>query len=154
MVGSERGFEPGRVITRAEMAALLQRSLKPVVTGADLALKDVSAGSWYYSVIQTAVKSGWISGYPDKTFHPEAVINRYEAAGMLFNAVSATAKGINTGGTSFSDYKQAPGWVQPALQYIAVKGLMHGYPDGSFGGTKPLNRAEAAVIIWGMLNGK
>jgi len=152
MVGSEQGFEPGRVITRAEMAALLQRAIKPPSTQADMVLKDVPAGAWYYPVMQTAVKAGWISGYPDKTYHPEAVVNRYEAAGMLYNTVSSKGQGLSNGGASFSDYQQAPAWAQPALGYMAAKGLMHGYPDGSFGGDKPMNRAQAALIIWGLLN--
>jgi len=150
MVGSEHGFDPGRVITRVELAALLQRSLKSQSSGGNIELKDVPASAWYYSVMQTAVKSGWISGYPDKTYHPEAVVNRYEAAAMLFKARSGAKAGA--GKNTCSDYGQAPAWVQPALSYMAAEGLMNGYPDGTFGGEKPMNRAQAAVIIWGMLN--
>ncbi|MGE5390720.1 MAG: S-layer homology domain-containing protein [Deltaproteobacteria bacterium] len=154
MVGSKRGFEPGRVITRAELAALLQRSLEPQNTKPDLELRDVPAGAWYYPVMQTAVKAGWISGYPDKTYHPDYVVNRYEAAGMLYNALSGSKPAAQAGKASYNDYGEAPAWARPALGYIAAKGLMQGYPDGSFGGSKPMNRAQAAVIIWGMLNDK
>ncbi len=134
------------------MAALLQRCIKPETAQDDIPLKDVATSAWYYPVMQTAVKAGWISGYPDKTFLPEAVVTRYEVAGMLYNAAASSKKSCPGSGSSFSDYEQAPAWVRPALQYMIAEGLMHGYPDGSFGGERQLKRAEAAVIIWGMLN--
>jgi len=152
MVGSNRGFEPGRVITRAELAALMQRSLEAKITGPDLELRDVADGAWYYSVMQIAVKAGWINGYPDKTYHPDAVVNRYEAAGMLYNALNQSKPGSGAGEPDYSDFGKAPTWVKPALGYVADQGLMRGFPDGSFGGSQPMNRAQAAVIIWGIVN--
>ena len=152
MVGSNRGFEPGRVITRAELAALMQRSLEAKITGPDLELRDVPDGAWYYSVMQIAVKAGWINGYPDKTYHPDAVVNRYEAAGMLYNALNQSKPGSGAGEPDYSDFGKAPTWVKPALGYVADQGLMRGFPDGSFGGSQPMNRAQAAVIIWGIVN--
>lgn len=58
---------------------MMQRSLEPKITGPDLDLPDVPADAWYYAVMQMSVKSGWINGYPDKTYHPDSVVNRYEA---------------------------------------------------------------------------
>lgn len=152
ITGSNQGFEPGRAITRAEMAALLQRCIKIETKQADVPLKDVSNSDWYYSAMQNAVKAGWIKGYPDKTLHPEARVTRYEAAGILYNARAAKSQVQAISGTGFTDYNQAPTWVRPALQYVNAEKLMNGYSDGSFKGQRQLRRAEAAVIIWEMLN--
>lgn len=53
-------------------------------------------------------------------------------------------------GTQFTDVN-GDEWYAPAVENLASKGIIQGYPDGSFGPENPTNRAELAVILDRML---
>ncbi|MBH0230719.1 S8 family serine peptidase [Halobacillus yeomjeoni] len=38
-------------------------------------------------------------------------------------------------------------WAEPYIEYLVDEGLMIGYPDGTFGFSKPITRAAAATVI-------
>ena len=74
-------FDPDASITRAEFAAICARfNTKPV--GNSGSFSDIS-GHWAENEIERAAAFGWISGYPDGTFHPDARITRAEAMTMI-----------------------------------------------------------------------
>ena len=45
-------------------------------------------GHWAQEQIEAAVQSGWVSGYPDGTFRPDATITRAEFVKMLLSATN------------------------------------------------------------------
>ena len=74
-------FDPDASITRAEFAAICARfSTKSVENSGSFS--DIS-GHWAENEIERAAAFGWISGYPDGTFHPDARITRAEAMTMI-----------------------------------------------------------------------
>ena len=74
-------FAPDASITRAEFAAICARfSTKPVENSSSFS--DIS-GHWAENEIERAAAFGWISGYPDGTFRPDARITRAEAMTMI-----------------------------------------------------------------------
>ena len=74
-------FDPDASITRAEFAAICARfNTKPVENSGSFS--DIS-GHWAENEIERAAAFGWISGYPDGTFHPDARITRAEAMTMI-----------------------------------------------------------------------
>ena len=74
-------FAPDASITRAEFAAICARfNTKPVENSGSFS--DIS-GHWAENEIERAAAFGWISGYPDGTFHPDARITRAEAMTMI-----------------------------------------------------------------------
>lgn len=74
-------FDPDASITRAEFAAICARfSTKPVEHSGSFS--DIS-GHWAENEIERAAAFGWISGYPDGTFRPDARITRAEAMTMI-----------------------------------------------------------------------
>ena len=74
-------FAPDASITRAEFAAICARfNTKPVENNGSFS--DIS-GHWAENEIERAAAFGWISGYPDGTFHPDARITRAEAMTMI-----------------------------------------------------------------------
>ena len=77
-------FDPDASITRAEFAAICARfNTKPVENNGSFS--DIS-GHWAENEIERAAAFGWISGYSDGTFHPDARITRAEAM-MMINRV-------------------------------------------------------------------
>lgn len=74
-------FDPDASITRAEFAAICARfNTKPVKNSGSFS--DIS-GHWAENEIERAAAFGWISGYPDGTFRPDARITRAEAMTMI-----------------------------------------------------------------------
>ena len=74
-------LDPDASITRAEFAAICARfNTKPVENSGSFS--DIS-GHWAENEIERAAAFGWISGYPDGTFHPDARITRAEAMTMI-----------------------------------------------------------------------
>lgn len=74
-------FDPDASITRAEFAAICARfNTKPVENSGSFS--DIS-GHWAENEIERAAALGWISGYPDGTFRPDARITRAEAMTMI-----------------------------------------------------------------------
>lgn len=79
-------FRPNEAITRAELAAMLAQfsDAKPVK---GVKFSDVSAEHWAYEAIAIAAKMGWIEGYPDGTFRPDATITRAEMMTLVNRAL-------------------------------------------------------------------
>ena len=145
--GTGSGYEPARNISRAEMVVLLLKAKGTNLERDELKYTDTRVNDWYYDYVATADKWGWVSGYPDSTFRPHAPISRNEAA-CLVNGIFAVDTGeALSGRTGFSDHDSIPEWAQQAAGSLQQRGIISGYPDGSFRGKDKLTRAEAAVIL-------
>ena len=78
---SAETFAPSAPITRAEFAAICAR-FDAHQGGGSGSFSDIS-GHWAEKEIERAVALGWITGYPDGTFRPDAYITRAEAMTMI-----------------------------------------------------------------------
>ncbi len=76
-------FQPNNYITRAEFATIAARFLSEEYVGPDL-FTDIS-GHWAAEYINRAANAGWINGYPDGSFDPNAYITRAEAMTLVNN---------------------------------------------------------------------
>ncbi|NEW08887.1 S8 family serine peptidase [Paenibacillus sp. SYP-B3998] len=77
-------FGPDRTLTRMEMTQMLARSMN--MTGkrrGNSPFSDVSESYWGVGILKQMSADGWIGGYPDGTFHPDAQASRAEFATML-----------------------------------------------------------------------
>jgi len=95
--------------------------------------KDVPADHWAASAIQTAVKKGYVSGYPDGTFKPERNVTRAEFMKMLVSALDIPH---SQGGSP---------WYQPYVAALTEKGI-HRESDFSSNFNKPLTRFEMVKL--------
>ncbi|MGG3448770.1 S-layer homology domain-containing protein [Domibacillus aminovorans] len=68
------GFEDK--VTRAAAAVMIGRALKLDGVKRKTAFEDVNATNFASGSIDSAVKSGIISGYPDHTFKPGEAVTR------------------------------------------------------------------------------
>lgn len=72
-------FRPNDTITRAEFVAMSMRFAdKPGSYRNPFA--DVSSSAWHFEAVTGAAYYGWLEGYPDGTFKPDANITRAEVA--------------------------------------------------------------------------
>ncbi len=80
-IGNEM-YDPDRVITRGEFAAIATRFAKANNNG-NVSFEDVSAADWFYNAVLTAANYGWIDGYEDNTFKPYSTITRAEVTTIV-----------------------------------------------------------------------
>ena len=74
-------YRPNNNITRAEFATIASRFLSGDYTGGNM-FNDID-GHWAADYINRAASIGWITGYPDGSFHPDAYITRAEAVTLI-----------------------------------------------------------------------
>jgi len=142
--GYEDGtFGPDRFITRAEFAALLNRTFG-FTTVSPKEFPDVSDTAWYAEEVAKAAGAGYMEGYEDGSFRPDNNITRQEAA-LVFARIYNLEQIDES--YDFSDFDSIPDWSRKAVVAVAKAGLMQGYPDGSFGPARNITRAETVSVL-------
>lgn len=137
-------YKPNQTITRAEMTVLVNKAFG-FGEAADLtAYRDVGHGKWYVSDVAKAVKAGYMSGYPDGTFRPEAPITRQELAAIATKLLKLDPLPEASG--AFSDMKDAPAWSKGVVGAVYAGGLMVGQ-GATFRPLGKVTRAEAVVAL-------
>lgn len=121
---------------------------------------DVKAGEAYSDSIQYLRDLGIVSGYQSEAkgataeetpFRPDYSLNRAELVKMMVKS-SVDEKTIeNCQSADFPDVAKAD-WFSPFVCVAKQKGIVKGYPDGSFKPAQAVNFAEASKIIAGTLN--
>lgn len=83
-------FAPNRTITRAEFTVIAMRFAN---VSADVTnpFTDISTNDWFYSAVTSAVSYGWINGYGDGSFRPQATITRAEVVTIVNRMLNRTA---------------------------------------------------------------
>ena len=85
-------FKPNKSITRAEFAVIASKYIKNP-KAADEVFADVPMNHWAKDAIAKVKAEGWISGYNDGTFRPDAPITRAEAVSIVNRMFGRSADG-------------------------------------------------------------
>jgi hypothetical protein len=143
-------FKPEQTVTRAEFATMLGRAFSLNATETEISFADeAQIPAWARPHIAGAVAAGIISGYGDGTFRADQGLTRSEMAALIVRL-----KGIAPlpGATPpFSDWDQTPGWARPYIAAAYEAGLIKGTGQGRFAPARFATRAEAAVLLNGLL---
>lgn len=135
---------PGRNLTRAEAASIFARLLpEDVAKVSDISFTDTDPAEWYYDQVQKLAGAGYLSGYKDGTFRPNASITRAEFIAIAIRVYASTGDG--KGLSSFTDLSGH--WAQETMKNAAAKGWIYGYKDGTVKPNSKITRAEAIAIV-------
>ena len=144
---SKTQLDPNGLLTRAEMAAITNRSFGCYKTADISAYKDVAKSKWYYKDVALAVQMGTYNGRSSSTMAPDAPISRQEAMTVVARALEldydAYAK---TDLSKFADEKNISSWALPYVRAMVGADYIHGRTKG----LEPLDnitRAEFAQIF-------
>ena len=96
---------------------------------------------------ETESHSAYISGYPDGTVGPDKTITRAEAATMFYNLLTDKTGDAKT----FTDVPVNQ-WYAKAVMTLAGKGVISGYPDGTFKPDASITRAEFVTMAMNFAN--
>lgn len=146
-------FRPDAPITRAEFVMLLSKSA-PLFEEKVFKYTDVSNEQWYVRALRQAVAVQAVSGYPDGTFLPNKPISREEVA-VAIGRVKKWNNPLESDLTlQFKDAQSIALWSKGYIGVAVAQGVMAGYPDGTFGPTKPITRGEAVTVLQRVFLGK
>ena len=149
----EKLFAPGRNITREEMLTMLLNAYGVDVTGASIdKFADVPANAWYAPYVAKGYELGVTSGISDTMFGSGREITREEAAAMALSISKAFGKSFYADGTVFTDDASIASWAKTAVYALKGAGVINGVGDGSFAPKANCTRAQAAVIIYALIN--
>ena len=140
-------IDPNGDMTRAEMAAIINRSFGCYKVADISQYKDVSKNKWYYKDVALAVQMGTYNGRSSSSMAPDAPITRQEAMTVVARALEldydAYAK---TDLSKFSDRSKISNWALPYVRAMVGADYIHGRTKG----LEPLDnitRAEFAQIF-------
>ncbi|NPV90600.1 MAG: beta-propeller fold lactonase family protein [Firmicutes bacterium] len=103
------------------------------------------AGHWAHDCAMALLQHGLIKGYPDGTIRPDNEITRAEAAALLVSALGLNDYQPRSMENPYQD--EIPPWAKKAVLTAAEKGLMKGYPDGTFRPGQEITRAEMCAAL-------
>ena len=120
-------IDPNGDMTRAEMAAIINRSFGCYKTADISQYKDVSKSKWYYKDVALAVQMGTYNGRSSSSMAPDALISRQEAMTVVARALEldydAYAK---TDLSAFSDRSEISNWALPYVRAMVGADYIHG----------------------------
>ena len=144
-------LDPNGDMTRAEMAAIINRSFGCYKTADISQYKDVSKDKWYYKDIALAAQMGTYNGRSSSSMAPDSPITRQEAMTVVARALEldydAYAK---TDLSKFADEKNISSWALPYVRAMVGADYIHGRTKG----LEPLDnitRAEFAQIFYNII---
>ena len=120
-------IDPNGDMTRAEMAAIINRSFGCYVKADISKYTDVAKSKWYYDDVAMAVQMGTYNGRSASSMAPDAPISRQEAMTVVARALEldydAYAK---TDLSAFSDRDKISTWALPYVRAMVGADYIHG----------------------------
>lgn len=127
---SDGTFRPDQVITRAEFCAMAAAALNLPAPSGSPDFSDISAGDWYAGAVGAMAQRGFISGYDDSTFRPNATITCEEMVTILANVSAWTCMdGYDYYRVPLSDqdqqaYSQYSPWARSSARNLKQLGAL------------------------------
>ncbi|MFH1387089.1 MAG: S-layer homology domain-containing protein [bacterium] len=138
-------FKPERYLTRAEFAAILERT-RVYPTGEVVApFPDVPAHHWAHSLIADSAKAGLVVGYPSGMFVVNGNITRAESVAVIarFDRLPLISGDVTTG---FTDVRPRY-WAAPVILAAKEAGVLNYLKESQkFEPYRKISRAEAAEM--------
>lgn len=112
---------------------------------------DVPSLHWSYSYVASAFSKGIISGRGNGTFGLGDFVSRQDASVMIYNVLKQGGMISGEDKQSFADSSVIADYAKNAVSALHAIGLINGKGNNMFMPLDNLTRAEAAAMIWRML---
>lgn len=142
--GANGRIDGAGLLTRAQMAAIINRAFAAKKTADLSGYNDVSADAWYRSDLAAAVAMGTFQG-ANGQLNPERPITREEAFTVLARAF-AHESGSTASLNVFSDSASVSSWAADSTAALVENGHVNG-ANGALNPKSNITRAEFAKII-------
>ena len=120
-------IDPNGDMTRAEMAAIINRSFGCYVKADISKYTDVAKSKWYYDDVAMAVQMGTYNGRSASSMAPDAPISRQEAMTVVARALELDYDSYSkTDLSAFSDRSEISNWAMPYVRAMVGADYIHG----------------------------
>ena len=120
-------IDPNGDMTRAEMAAIINRSFGCYAKADISKYKDVSKDKWYFEDVAMAVQMGTYNGRSNSSMAPDAPITRQEAMTVVARALELDYDSYSKAElTQFSDAGKVSNWAMPYVRAMVGADYIHG----------------------------
>lgn len=148
---SSTTLDPGGDMTRAEMAAIINRSFGCYKTADISQYKDVSKSKWYYKDVALAVQMGTYNGRSSSAMAPDSPITRQEAMTVVTRALELDYDSYSkTNLSAFSDRDKISTWALPYVRAMIGADYIHGRGK-VLAPLDNITRAEFAQIFYNII---
>jgi len=136
-------FRPEKEITRAEFVSVINK-MNQLTEASELSFTDVKSTHWAYEQIKIAVAAGYINGYPDGSFRPDALITKEQVAAMFNNLYAFdTASSPHL----IKDLSKVSPWAVQAVVNVVSNEVMQLDSEGKFNGKVPAKRVDTVLSM-------
>lgn len=143
-------FAPSEAVTREQLVKMIILSFEMEEGEAQAEFSDIASDRWSAQYINTAFDKGIVSGMPDGSFMPTVAVTRQDAAVMLARACKAAGREF-TDRKQLSDSAEISSYATESVEELVAAGIISGFEDGSFRPMEKLTRAQAAQLIYGLI---
>lgn len=145
---SDGAFRPNAPLSRAQYATLIANVFDPAAERPAIDFSDVADRYWAKSAIAQAYSGGYLAGYPDGTFKPNAYATR-------LNVVTSLATGLDLPAADpsvvngFADQGEIPAVTKSAIASAIQANIIAPPANGSdFEPFRNVTRAEAVTMVY------
>lgn len=142
--GSDGKILPKGLLTRAQMATMVNRAFASSAKASLTSFTDMVPGAWHYNEMAKAVQMGVFQG-ADGKLNPNDPITREQAFAVLARAFGL-ADGKASSLDKFSDGAQVSSWARGAVAALVEQGYVTG-ADGALNPQSYITRAEFAQVM-------
>ena len=142
--GSDGKILPKGLLTRAQMATMVNRAFASSAKASLTSFTDMVPGAWHYDEMAKSVQMGVFQG-ADGKLNPNDPITREQAFAVLaraFGLADGSAAALN----KFSDGAQISSWAKGAVAALVEQGYVSG-ADGALNPQSYITRAEFAQVM-------
>ena len=144
-------IDPNGDMTRAEMAAIINRSFGCYAKADISKYKDVSKDKWYFEDVAMAVQMGTYNGRSNSSMAPDAPITRQEAMTVVARALELDYDSYSKAElTQFSDAGKVSNWAMPYVRVMVGADYIHGRGK-VLAPQDNITRAEFAQIFYNII---
>lgn len=143
-------FQPDKPVTRAELAALLQKAFQIEKSTVPAQYQDTPADYWGTEAIATVSQAGFVKGYPGGVYRPDQAVSRTEILVALTSGLNLQSPPQpDTFLKTYQDWQQIPKWAFGQVAAAKQAGLVADPPGiTSLNPNQAATRAETAAMIY------
>jgi len=138
-------FMPDSLVTREQLVKMILAAARDeIINDAENKFADVDSSSWYAPYVLTALQKGYVNGISNTEFGVGQFATRQDICVIINRVINLEA----TNNSGFNDGDMIADYAKEAVSALSGKGIVTGYPNGSFGPREYCTRAEMATIIY------
>ena len=143
-------FRPDDPLTRAQIARIVSKTFDLTSNKKSLEFSDVGSKYWARESIGEVVKGGFMTGFPNNTFAPDAPVTRVQSLTTLVTGLDIQPPtNVQTSIDRYADAKAIPKWATGKVAAATAGGLVVNYPNlQQLNPNQPTTRAELSALIY------